>query len=128
MFFAPTLALGIATGNFIPSALDFSVVGGSAALGVAHGVVHGLLENATDGAKEAIQHNRTCDQIENALCENPELLQQAAIDKAASYQFDQEPAPSRTAKTIIQQAEARRAGAGELLASQSPAPSGARGL
>lgn len=121
---------GALTGDFsIGNIFDPIFVGGGATVGVAHAVAHSLIENAADGVHEAIQHNRACDQIENALCQNPELLQQAAADRAAAYQFDHQPTPNATAQNIIAETEQRRAsGMNTSLAAQAPSAPGSRVL
>lgn len=118
------------TGSFDASDLtNAGFVGGGAGLGVVHAVAHGVLENGMDGAAEAIHHNRTCNEIENALCQNPELAKQAALDRSAAYQFDHQPEPSRVAQDIIAQAEQRRAsGMNASLAAQAPSAPGSRVL
>ncbi|MBY0356342.1 MAG: hypothetical protein K2Q12_11540 [Rickettsiales bacterium] len=103
-------AKALATGSFDPT--DLGIIGGGAAVGVAHAVAHTVIENATDGAHEAIQHNRACDQIENALCQNPQILQDAtqqsaATDKARNYQVGSGDNPAKNSATIQNLLEGR---------------------
>jgi hypothetical protein len=106
--------------------LDAGIITTGAGLGVVHAVTHGVLENGVEGAAEAIQHNIQCNKIENALCQNPELAQQAA-NRAAAYQFDRPVEPNPTAQAIIAETEQRRAtGMNASLAAQAPSAPGAR--
>ncbi len=124
---------GVVTGDFTPSVLlDVGIIGTGAGLGVVHAVAHGVLEHGVDGATEAIHHNRTCDQIENSLCQNPELLQAAAQERAAAYQFNHEPPKNETTQRIIEETEARRAAVpgmtGQLQAEAAAGVPSGRGL
>lgn len=104
-----------ASGYFDPSDMA-AIVGTGAAVGTAHAIGHSVLENGVDGAHEAIKHNRTCDQIENALCQNPELLADEiaqADAKAASYQVGSGDNPAK-ANPQIQQMIATRGAQGDM--------------